>query len=178
MRIQFSYTVILSSLFAALAVCPLWAQNGTLKLKVAPNDAAVFVDGTYLGPAGYFAAGSKYSVATGEHEIKLVDPRYEDFITKVSITSGKTTVLKQAMKPKELITPPWGLLRVKSTNPKAGVFLNDYFYAFVDEIDNSFQGLRLKPGEYDLKVVSPGSADYTEKVKIEADKVTLVRTSK
>lgn len=169
-------------LFVAVALCtaiPLCAQTGTLKTKIAPNDAGVFVDGKYLGPAGFFAVGSTFPLPPGEHEVKLADPRYEEFTTKVSITAGKTTRLKQALKPKELIKPPFGLLRVKNTNPKAGVFINGYFYAFVDEIDNSFQGLRLNPGEYDLKVVSPGGgADFEQKVKIEADKVTLVHSSK
>lgn len=171
------YFCLLFALVVA-TVLPLCAQNGTLKTKIAPNDAGVFVDGKYLGPAGYFAAASSFSVAPGEHEVKLVDPRYEDFTTKVTVTAGKTTTLKQTMKPKELIKPPFGVLRVKNANPKAGVFLNGYFYGFVDEIDNAFQGLLLNPGAYELKVVSPGGADFEQKVKIDADKVTLVHSSK
>ena len=31
----------------------------------------------------------------GEHEVKLNDPRYEEFSTKVTITAGKTTVISQ-----------------------------------------------------------------------------------
>lgn len=171
---QFSILLILS----AIALAPLCAQNGTLKTKIAPNDAGVFVDGKYLGPAGYFASAQSFSVAPGEHEVKLVDPRYEDFTTKVTVTAGKTTTLKQAMKPKELIKPPYGVLRVKNTNPKAGVFINTYFYGFVDEIDNSFQGLLLNPGEYDLKVVVPGGSDFEQKVKIEANTTTVIHSSK
>lgn len=158
---------------------PVCAQNGTLKTKISPNDAAVIVDGKYLGPAGFFAVGSTYSLPAGEHEVKLTDPRYEDLTTKVNITEGKTTKLKEKMKPKELAKPPFAILRVKNKDPKAGVFINGYFYGFVDEIDNAFQGLLLPPGEYDLKVTQPGGGDdFTQKVKLEANKTTVVHSSK
>ncbi|MEO8657342.1 MAG: PEGA domain-containing protein [Bryobacteraceae bacterium] len=162
----------------ALLVGTLSAQTGTLKTKVAPNDAAVFVDGKYLGPAGYFASAQKYQVAAGEHELKLVDPRYEEYTGKITITAGKTTSVKEVLKKRELAKPPFGLLRVKNANPKAGVFLNNHFYGFVDEIDNTHQGLLLPPGEYELKVESPGAADFEQKVKIEADKTLLIHSSK
>jgi hypothetical protein len=166
-------------LAAFASVVPLCAQTGTLRTKIAPNDAGVFVDGKYLGPAGYFAAASNFSVAPGDHEVKLVDPRYEDLTTKVTITAGKTTKLKETMKPKELAKPPFGVLRVKNKNPKAGVFLNGFFYGFVDEIDNHFQGLLLPPGEYDLKVTEPGGGDdFSQKVKVEASKTLIIHSSK
>lgn len=171
-------TISIFVILLAIAVVPLCAQNGTLKTKVSPTHAGVFVDGKYIGPAGYFAAAQKYPLSPGEHEVKLIDPRYEDLTTKVTITAGKTTTLKETMKPKELIKPPFGLLRVKNANPKAGVFLNGAFYGFVDEFDNAFQGLKLNPGEYDLKVVSAGATDFEQKVKIEADKTTLIHSSK
>src|SRR5215472_7800608 len=70
-----------------------------LKTKVDPGRAGVFVDGKYVGPAANFRVGRKYGLSPGEHKIKLVEPRYEDVETTVTLTAGKTTVLSQTMKP-------------------------------------------------------------------------------
>src|SRR5262252_4765223 len=70
-----------------LAVIPPFlaaGQNaGSLCVKAKPGRAGVFVDGKYLGPAANFRVARTYQVAAGEHELKLVDPRYEELTTKV-----------------------------------------------------------------------------------------------
>ena len=33
------------------------------------------------------------AVPAGQHEVKLADPRYEEYTTKVAINAGKTTVI-------------------------------------------------------------------------------------
>ena len=71
-------------LLAAVAV-PLLCQaeeTGKLTVKANPGRAGVFVDGKYVGPAANFRIARTYAVPAGEHEIKLVDPRYEEVTTK------------------------------------------------------------------------------------------------
>jgi hypothetical protein len=70
------------------------AQQAYLKTSVDPGRAGVFVDGKYIGPAGNFGVSRKYALPAGKHEIKLVDPRYEEFTTSVDLTAGKTTKLE------------------------------------------------------------------------------------
>src|SRR5690242_19058928 len=53
-------------------------NGGYLKTKVNPGRAGVFIDGKYVGPAANFRVGRKYSVPAGQHEVKLVEPRYEE----------------------------------------------------------------------------------------------------
>jgi hypothetical protein len=56
------------------------AQQGDtafLKTNVNPGRAGVFVDGKYVGPAGNFRIGRKYALPAGQHQVKLVDPRFE-----------------------------------------------------------------------------------------------------
>src|SRR3954452_5260832 len=90
-----------SSLFAQ--------QTGYLKTKVDPGHAGVFVDGKYLGPAGNFGVGRKYVLPPGEHKIKLVEPRYEDLETSVTIQEGKTVEVKQSMKALPVPKGPFGM---------------------------------------------------------------------
>ena len=76
-------TLVAAALIAAASLSA--QQTGTLKTKVDPGRAGVFVDGKYVGPAGNFGIGRKYTLAAGEHKIKLVEPRYEDVETTVKI---------------------------------------------------------------------------------------------
>jgi len=150
---------------------------GRLQLKVNPNSAGVFVDGKYIGPAHDYGWSLSYALPAGEHEVTLRDPRCEDFSTKVTIVAGKKTTLKHSLQLAPPPHPPYGVLRVEGGSTKySGVFLNGRFMGHVDEFNNSYQGLKITPGEYALKVVSlVGTTELEEKVKIEEDKTTHVR---
>jgi len=64
------------------------ADTGRLKTEVNPGRAGVFIDGKYVGPAANFKIAKTYEVAPGEHELRLVDPRYQEIVKKVTITAG------------------------------------------------------------------------------------------
>lgn len=154
-------------------------KPGYLKTNVNPGRAGVFIDGKYVGPAANFRVGRKYAVAAGQHEVKLSEPRYEDVVKNVTIESGKTTKLVETMKAVPAAKPPFGLLRTISADKYAAVYVNGKFMGHADEFSNSAQGLQLNPGEYTVKLAPlNGAAGKEEKVKIEADKVTIVRLEK
>jgi hypothetical protein len=167
-----------AALLIAVAGIPVVAQpnTGYLKTKVDPGRAGVFIDGKYIGPAGNFGVGRKYTVAAGEHEVRLSEPRYEDVVTKVTIQAGKTTNLAQTMKALPLAKPPFGRLRTVSADKFAAVYVNGKFMGHAGEFNNSVQGLLLNPGAYTVKIVPmSGGEGREEQVKIEADKVTIVQ---
>jgi hypothetical protein len=68
-----------AALLIAVTGIPVVGQQNTgyLKTNVNPGRAGVFIDGKYVGPAGNFGVGRKYTVAAGDHEVKLSEPRYE-----------------------------------------------------------------------------------------------------
>lgn len=171
----------IASLLIAVAGFPAVAQQATgyLKTKVNPGRAGVFIDGKYVGPAGNFGVGRKYAIAAGEHEVKLLEPRFEEVVTKVTIQPGKTTKLAQTMKALPPAKPPFGMLRTTSKDKFAAVYINDRFMGHAGEFNNSTQGLKLNPGAYTLKVV-PANRDQgsQEQIRIEADKVTVVHCDK
>lgn len=167
-----------AALLLAVAAMPVAAQQetGFLKTKVNPGRAGVFIDGKYVGPAANFRVGKKYAVAAGEHEVKLSEPRYEDVVTRVTIQPGKTTVLRETMKPLPLAKPPFGRLRTIAPDKFAAVYVNEKYMGHVDEFSNPAQGLQLNPGEYTVKIVpTSGGAGKEERVTIAADQVTVVR---
>ena len=67
----------------------------TLKLKVQPDRAAVFLDGRYIGHVGEF--GGKFHslvIASGTHRIKVELPGYRTFETEISLLAGQKSEVK------------------------------------------------------------------------------------
>ena len=89
-ELKMRIAAILAVLFTASYT--MFAQGtggGSLVTKVSPGRAGVFVDGKYVGPASSFRIARTYAVAAGEHEIKLVDPRYEEVVTEGNHPAGE-----------------------------------------------------------------------------------------
>jgi len=146
-----------------------------LKTKVDPGRAGVFVDGKYVGPAANFGAARKYALPPGHHEIRLVDPRYEEAVTTVDLAAGKTTVLSQTLKPLPLAKGPFGTLKTHSADKFAAVYINDKYYGHNDEFDNFAQGMLLPVGEYTVRIEPlSGGTKVEKKVRIEAGKTVVV----
>lgn len=167
------------ALAVAAAMLPLLCQaqepTGSLSVKAHPGRAGVFVDGKYLGPAANFRIARTYAVAAGEHEVKLIDPRYEELTTKVTVKAGKKTTISQTLKALPPPKPPFGRLRTESTDKFAAVYVNDKYMGHADEFSNSSQGLLLNPGDYAVKIVPASGAPITQSVKIEAGKTVIVK---
>jgi hypothetical protein len=160
-------------LLTSLASCA--ADTGRLKTEVNPGRAGVFIDGKYVGPAANFKVAQTYQVASGEHEVRLVDPRYEEIVKKITISAGKQTVLKETMAARPLAKPPFGKLRVENPDHFAAVYVNGQFMGHVDEFSNFAQYLLLNPGTYEVKVVPLNGAPVTKSVTIEVDKTFIFK---
>ena len=136
-----------------LAPMALGQGVGYLKANIDPGRAGVFVDGKYLGPATNFGIARKYALTPGEHELRLVDPRYEELTTTIQIRDGKVTDLWEELKRMPEPKAPFGTLRIMCPDKFAAVYLNGRFYGHADEFSNPYQGLLLSPGEYEVRVV-------------------------
>lgn len=177
----------LSTLLAAVILTfELGAQEseGRIKARGKPGAAGIFVDGKYVGPASRFTVAESYPVPAGEHTVTLSDPRYKDFTTKVTVAAGKTTKISYKLEPADPAKPPYGRLRFSGGEPESfmsvtagdtsAVFINEKFYGYVDELNNAGGGLLLPPGTYDLRVSSPIHGEISQKVTLEANKVTRI----
>ena len=162
--------LVLLSMTGALS-----AQQAYLKTSVNPGRAGVFVDGKYLGPAANFRMSRKYALPPGKHEVKLVDPRFEEFSTTVELTAGKTTKLSETLKPLPPPQGPLGGLRTPISEKYAPVYVNGHFCGHAGEFNNASQRMMLPVGEYDVRVERTSGGPIEQKVKIEEGKTVIVQ---
>ena len=163
-----------ASLLLALSLPLAAQQTGTLKVKGVPGRAGIFVDGKYLGPASNFGMSRTYTVAAGEHDLKLAEPRYQEVVTKVTIEAGKTKVITQQMTALPVPKPPFGTIRTHSSDKYAAVYINGKYYGHNDEFDNFAQGLLLPPGEYEVRLEPASGAPVVKKVTVVANQTVIV----
>jgi PEGA domain len=85
---------------------------GYIKVRGGPDDAGIFVNGKYIGPASRYTVPEKYQLPLGEIEIAIRDARYEEFNTKATVRPGKTVHIHYSLKRREPPKPPFGSLRL------------------------------------------------------------------
>ena len=74
--------------FSILVLLPVMAsgQTGKLKTKIKPSEAAVWIDGKFVGHADRFnGPGQTLSLPAGDHDIRISLVYYQDYETKVTI---------------------------------------------------------------------------------------------
>jgi hypothetical protein len=173
-KLNYQVVGVMTLLSAAGALTAQQAGTTFLKTNVNPGRAGVFVDGKYVGPAGNFRIGRKYALPPGQHQVKLVDPRYEEVSKTVDLKEGKTTKLAETLKPLPPPKGPFGGLRTPVPEKYAAVYINDKFYGHAGEFNNSSQKLMLPVGEYSVRVEPSSGSPINQKVKIEEGKTILV----
>lgn len=162
-----------------MSLTPLAAEqggSGYLKVNAEPGRTGVYLDGKYLGPAANYRRTRTYTVPAGEHELLLREPRYEDHKTSVRIEAGRTTTIRHVMKPLQPPAPPFGKLRFLGFAKYDAVYVNGAFMGHADEFNAFWQGLKLNPGNYDVKVVSTqGNTLLEQKVNLQANQTVKLR---
>ena len=88
-------------------------------------------------------ANAQPTRSTTSRKIKLVEPRYEDLETSVILTAGKTSELRQSMKPLPAPKVPFGMIRTEypaGASKFAAVYVNDHYMGHAGEFNNSVHG--------------------------------------
>ena len=108
MNLKFGrFGIILALVLMIGATLPLMAQDeAKIRVQSDPSTAGLFIDGKYVGSAENFEISNSYVVSPGEHTIRLVDPRFEDYETKVTAEAGKTRKFNFKMTAKPAPQPP------------------------------------------------------------------------
>jgi len=69
--------------------------TATLKLKIKPGRAAVFLDEKYVGHAGEFGGAFKsMKISPGKHRVRVELPGYRTFDTEVNLLANQDTEVK------------------------------------------------------------------------------------
>lgn len=178
MNLKFGrFGIILALVLMIGAILPLMAQDDAkIRVQADPSTAGLFIDGKYVGSAENFAISNSYTVSAGEHTIRLVDPRYEDYETTVTAEAGKTKKFNFKMTAKPVPQPPFGQIRtIQGANKFTGVWLNAQYVGHVDEFSNAFQRLLVPPGSYLIRFENPETgATYEESITISANQTTTI----
>ena len=185
MKNWFRFTLIVSVVaLLSTAAIPTAAQaadeEGLLRLRVDPPVAGVFVDGKYRGTAATFeGARTGLPLPPGMHEVRLVDPRYEELVETVEIKSSRPVTLRRTLKKIALSKGPFGTLKV-AHGRRSAVYINGKYYGQAGEFDDGGEGMLLDVGSYTIRVEDlKGEFSHVQAdVKIEAEKVTTVTVPK
>ncbi|HUP05022.1 MAG TPA: PEGA domain-containing protein [Bryobacteraceae bacterium] len=150
---------------------------GYLKVSVSPDDAALYVDGHYWGPASHYGSSRKYLMTPGTHQVALMDPRCETSTSTVTIESGKTAHLSENLARKPDPKPPYADLKVEFHGEKfAAVMLNGEYVGYIDQFNGAGQDLQVSPGTYQVRIdVAGGQSLLWQEVTLVAGKTTTVR---
>ena len=181
-------TTLLASILI-LTVTTVGAEKPShIKARGGPTGAGLFVDGEYIGPAGRFTVPEKYEIQPGEHEIALRDPRYEEYVTKVTVQPGKTTKIRYKLKKLPPPQGPFGRVRFGGDGDEswlsitAGdtgpIYINDKFAGFIDELNNARGGMLIPPGTYTIRAESKKYGTITQTVTVVANQVTRIPLEK
>ena len=69
--------------------------TATLKLKIKPARAAVFLDGKFVGHAGDFGGAFKsMKISPGKHRVRVELPAYRTFETEVNLLANQESEIK------------------------------------------------------------------------------------
>jgi hypothetical protein len=173
-----SKTILLTSLVLCLTLLTVSAAaaDGTLRTRVDPRVAGVFINGKYYGTAAMFSHHqATIKLPEGNYKVKLVDPMHEDMTLDVGIVAGKETTIRQQMK--SLNLPPrknLGELKTEKWGNSA-IYLNGEYYANSNELAHPSYSLLLDAGTYDLKIVPvDGSAGREGKITINANEILVL----
>jgi flagellar motor protein MotB len=184
---------VIAALFA-FGVWPALAQNATVqekgvqdasvKVRVSPPEAYIFVDGQP------FAHRSRTIVLpAGDHTIGVYNYGYVPQITTAKLEPGRNPEIVARLQPVPgRVSGPWGKVQIEgSANDKAAVFVNgikpEYFVGHIDEMNNGklfHQKLVLPVGTYQLILVNPKETQpfYSEKIEVRPNERVKVNVAK
>jgi PEGA domain len=146
------------------------AQSGKLKTKVKPDDASVWVDGAFRGHVDQFnGPGQSLTLPAGEHEVKISIAYFEDYATRVNVSPGETTTIRQQLGPSNEPHPgpPYANAKLRCKPlVTAAVIVNGRFIGTCDEMNGPGQVLLLWEGTHEIEVTHDGYRPYKTTVAV------------
>jgi len=165
---------VLSLAVLLLGATPLLAKCAHVKLKVAPKEAYVFVDGIPVGPgSGVIWADP------GEHTLAVYNYGFKPYSAKFTAESGKTTTLSVTLEQISGTSPgPWGRIELRG-GAGGAVLLNgttpDYLVGDVGETKGGKRRLLVPPGDYQLTVLGCCSGTlYSGPITVGEGQATII----
>jgi plastocyanin len=171
--------IIIAALLA-LGVSIASAQDASVKVRVSPPEAYIFVDGQP------FAHRSQtINLSAGEHTIGVYNYGFVPQVQTVNLAAGRNPeIVARLQAVPGSVSGPWGRIQIEgNVNDKAAVFINgvkpEYFVGHIDEMNNekfATQKLVLPVGSYELFLVNPKETEpfFTDKIEVLANQRLVI----
>jgi OmpA family/PEGA domain len=171
---------VVAALLAFGATFVVAQENATVKVRVSPPEAYIFVDGQ---PVAH--RSQTISVSPGQHTIGVYNYGFTPQVQTVDLVAGKNPeIVARLASAGGPVNGPWGKVMIEDApNHKAAVYVNgikpEFFVGHVDEFNNNFgptQKLVLPIGTYQLIVVNPGETEpvFNESIEVKNNERTTV----
>ena len=139
-RTIMSRFVIIAAVLA-LGVSIASAQDASVKVRVSPPEAYIFVDGQP------FAHRSQtINLSAGEHTIGVYNYGFVPQVQTVTLQAGRNPeIVARLQAVPGSVSGPWGRIQIEgNVNDKAAVFINgvkpEYFVGHIDEMNHENTG--------------------------------------
>ena len=88
--------------YSSSSSVPIKEESGSLRIRVKPNNAKVYLDGTLVGSVDEYDGFTGHLAATaGTHQIELRADGYEPLTMTVNVEADKTLTTRASMKAKK-----------------------------------------------------------------------------
>ena len=172
--------------FAAILFCGLWvsAQDGKLRIQVAPKQAYIFIDGTPYGDGA-----RTIKIASGHHTVAAYNYGFAPQTRDVTVESGNVTALEFKLDPVGGdVKGPWGRIQIEGASRSAVLLTGktpEYFVGHGDEFNHGAfflpcctQQLVVPAGTYPVTIVNKEKTVWSGTVKVNAGERVILNATK
>jgi hypothetical protein len=154
-RVPAGGTAELTATLSALS-----SPSGSVDVVSYPAGASVYLDDTYQGLTNPWDALNIPNVAPGEHDLTLTLGGYYDYVTTVTVTSGRETSVVATLTDLPGANPN-GQLAVASSPAGAGVYVDNAYRGITPLIVNG-----VPKGSHTVLVRQAGYQDWASSVQV------------
>ncbi len=126
--------------------------------------AGVWVDGQYVGRLSKI----KVILVSGEHQVIVRRPGYQDFVSTVTIEPETVLTLPIQLEadPKAQAQEESSEMKITVKPNRAAVYINGGYVGRVNEFDGPWQAMVLPPGTYSLLITLEGYTPFETRVTL------------
>lgn len=179
-RRLFAFAALLA--FCGITVMAIAQDTATVKVRVSPPEAYIFVDGQ-----PFTHRSQTISLSAGEHTIGVYNYGFVPQVQNVTLAPGRNPEIVARLEAVPgNVTGPWGKIQIEDANHKAAVFLNEmkpeFFVGHVDEMNHGVgphQKLVVPVGTYQLIIVNPKETQpvYSQAIEVKNNERVIVNVA-
>jgi hypothetical protein len=163
----------------AFAATPLQGEVGIEAASKLERNAALWLDGQYVGTVNDLDGKGRLVLVPGEHQLLFKLIGYEDVASTIMVEPGRRQQYRIAMTSVAGATYPekgdTAQLRIAVKPDVAAIFINDSFVGRSDRFGDR-RGMRLSAGTYRVTIALPGYEAFNAELTLRAGQTYEIKT--